>query len=77
MSDPRIEQRYTIKEISLASGIKVGTLKSRATRLAIKPDKNGYTLQDAKALIKKPVMKKYSLRKVDALKMMLKNDGCI
>lgn len=72
------EMCYTMGEISIASGISVNTLYKRAEKLGIKvdEDKRGYTLEQAKLLVKRPVRRKNSSPRVaEALRCRLKNDG--
>ena len=70
------EERWTIKEISVASGIKEATLTSRRKRLSIERNPDGYNLSEVKAMIKKPPLHRgYSQRKADLLKRQLLTDG--
>lgn len=71
-------ETYTIKEISVASGINRQTLVSRRKRLGMEAPKNGegYTLEQAKALIKRPQPgRPYSQQKANRLRQRLQNDG--
>ena len=72
------DETYTIKEISVASGICRQTLISRRRRLGMEAPKNGegYTLEQAKALIKRPQPgRPYSQQKANRLRQRLQNDG--
>ena len=72
------ETLYTLKEISIASGIKQGTINTRRQRLKLESNKGGYTYAEVKMLIKKrPLGNRHDPRKTDALRTMLKNDGAI
>ena len=73
------ETVYTVKEIEAATGVKAGTIRSRAKRLGLHPSGGGYTLTEVKQLIKRPSVHrtKFSQRKADALRSMLKNDGAL
>ena len=75
----REEELYTIKEISVATGIKWNTLQTRRKRLGIEANRKGYTLAQAKQMIKRPphYRKQFSQRKADELRQMLKNDGAL
>ena len=48
------EERYTIKEISVASGIPTATLNSRRKRMGMEGNDEGYTLAAAKLLVRRP-----------------------
>lgn len=72
------DETYTIKEISVASGINRQTLDSRRKRMGMDAPKNGegYTLEQAKALIKRRRPgRPYSQQKANRLRQRLQNDG--
>ena len=74
----RAEETYTIKEISVASGINVTTLNSRRKRMGMEAPKDGegYTLEQAKQLIRRPQRgRPYSQQKANRLRQRLQNDG--
>lgn len=72
----RVEEVYTLAEIAMATGINQGTLASRRKRLGIQADRGGYTLEQAKQLVKKPPRKrKANPRTAERLRAKLKNDG--
>ena len=73
------ERYYTYKEIEIATGIKTSTLASRRKRLGIDSRREGYTIAEVKQMIMKPtrIRAKASIRKADALRAMLKNDGAL
>lgn len=70
------EKRYSIGEISLATGIKAATLQGRRKRLGI-PSGGGYTLEQAKQMIRRPPARRISKRNADQLRAQLLNDGAI
>lgn len=74
----RAEETYSMKEISVASGIPVPTLNSRRKRMGMEAPKGdeGYTLEQAKQLIRRPQRgRPYSQHKANRLKQRLQNDG--
>ena len=74
----RDEMRFTIKEISVATGIKAATLSSRKKRLGLEPSGGGYTLAEVKQIVKRPpIPRAFNQKKADALRQMLKNDGAL
>ena len=75
----REEERWSLKEIETASGVKDGTLRSRMKHLGIKSNPDGYTLSEVKAMIKKPPIHRtrFNQRKADLLKRQLLNDGAL
>lgn len=77
--DPRGRGRlYSIKEISLATGIKPATLQQRRKRMGIPPHRTGYPLDIVKQLIKRPVKKCVTKpENVAALKAQLQRDGML
>lgn len=77
--DPRGRGRlYSIKEISLATGIKPATLQQRRKRMGIPPYRTGYPLDIVKQLVKKPVKKCVTKKEnVAALKAQLQRDGML
>ena len=75
---PNHDETYTIKEISVASGISTQTLNSRRKRMGMDAPKDGegYTLEQAKALIKRPKRgRPFSQQKANRLRQRLQNDG--
>lgn len=74
----KAENRYTVKEIELATGIHRSTLGKRRKSLGIPANPDGYSMEEVKRLIKKPKRgRPYSRKKAEALRRMLKNDGAI
>lgn len=73
------ERYYTYKEIEIATDIKTSTLASRRKRLGIDSRREGYTIAEVKQMIMRPsrIRAKASIRKADALRAMLKNDGAL
>ena len=70
------EERYTIKEISVASGIPVATLNSRRKRMGMEGNDEGYTLAEAKLLVRRPRRgRPFSQGKANRLRQKLQNDG--
>ena len=69
----KAEERYTIPEISAASGINRSTLESRRKLRGIPDCKEGYTLSEAKA-ITSGFKKKIRSEKVQELKEKLKTE---
>ena len=70
------EERYTIKEISVASGIPIATLNSRRKRMGMDANDEGYTLSDVKALVRRPRRgRPFSQAKANRLRQKLQNDG--
>lgn len=70
------EERYTIKEISVASGIPIATLNSRRKRMGMDANDEGYTLSDVKALVRRPRQgRPFSQAKANRLRQKLQNDG--
>lgn len=77
--DPRGRQRlYSIKEISLATGIKPATLQRRRTVAGIPASRVGYPIDVVKQLVKRPVKKCVTKKEnVAALKAQLQRDGML
>ena len=74
----REPEKYTMKEISVATGFSKEMLHRRRRRLGIPCQKGGYTMEEVKAMLKRPPNRHvYSARKAQALREMLKNDGAI
>lgn len=74
----RAEETYSMKEISVASGINVTTLNSRRKRMGMEAPKDGegYTLEQAKQLIRRPKRgRPYSQQKANRLRQRLQTDG--
>ena len=70
------EERYTMKEISVATGIAIATLNSRRKRMGMAGNDEGYTLSDAKALVRRPRRgRPFSQAKANRLRQKLQNDG--
>lgn len=70
------EERYTMKEISVATGIAIATLNSRRKRMAMEGHDEGYTLAEAKLLVRRPRRgRPYSQAKANRLRQKLQNDG--
>lgn len=70
------EERYTMKEISVASGISVATLNSRRKRMGMEGNGEGYTLAETKLLVRRPRRgRPYSQAKANRLRQKLQNDG--
>lgn len=72
-----MEQRYKMKEIQMATGISAGTLQGRRKRCGIPANRAGYTLSEVKQIIKKRSRQRYSKRRAEELRQILKNDGAI
>lgn len=78
LGDPREKRRYSIAEISQATGIKAATLQRRRAKLGIPADGVGYSYEQILQIIKKPTMKKVpSAEAVARLRAQLKTDGMI
>lgn len=79
--DPRPQsgRLYTIGEIAQASGIKTATLTRRRKILGIAASPRGYTYEQAKQMILKPVAVKRrpDAERVNRLKKQLQNDGLL
>lgn len=77
--DPRGRGRlYSIKEISLATGIKPATLQRRRTVAGIPASRVGYPIDIVKQLVKRPVKKCVTKKEnVAALKAQLQRDGML
>lgn len=74
----KAETLYTIKEIEIATGINIATLRTRRKRLGIPANPDGYSMEEVKRMIKRPKKgRPYSPKKAEALKRMLQNDGAI
>lgn len=70
------EVRYTMKEISEASGISRATLDSRRRRLGIQSQNGGYTLAETKQILRRRRPgRAYSQAKANQLRQKLQNDG--
>ena len=70
------EERYTMKEIAVATGINVSTLNSRRKRMGMEGNDEGYTLAEAKLLVRRPRRgRPYSQAKANRLRQKLQNDG--
>ncbi len=70
------EERYTMKEIAVATGINVATLNSRRKRMGMEGNDEGYTLAEAKLLVRRPRRgRPYSQAKANRLRQKLQNDG--
>lgn len=69
---------YTMKEIELATGVKRATLNSRRQRLGIPANRDGYTLEEVKRMLKRrPVSRPANEQRAARLRQALKNDGAI
>ena len=78
--DPRQQGRlYTMGEIAQASGIKPATLQRRRQHLGIPPAAKGYTYEQARQMITKPVrvVRKPDPDRVSRLRAALRNDGLV
>lgn len=73
----REEKLYTMKEISMASGIDTKILQFRRRRRKIPAGKGGYTLEEAKQMIKRPVFRPASEKNAKELRARLLNDGAL
>ena len=75
--DPRKGgKRYTIAEISRATGIKCSTLHARRNAYKI-PTSREYTYDQVKQIIKAPCRHQVIAGNVDRLKKQLKEDGML
>lgn len=72
-------KRYTIGEIAIASGIPKSTLQGRRKRLGIPGRPMGYTLDEAKQIIKRPYSSRRRMnnRMIADLRRRLESDGSI
>lgn len=70
-------QRYTVREISLATGLSIGAVNYRIGALKITDKAQGLTYDAVKQIItyKARTSKKVDPKNVDRLKLQLKNDG--
>ena len=76
MGDPRGETLYSMEEISLATGIKKSTLRSRREKLGYEATRTGYTYAQVIKMMQRP--KPHNAPKalhVAELKERLKKDG--
>ena len=73
----REEKLYRPKEISIATGLKVGAINYRRVKRGIQKNKAGYTLEQVKNIVKRMPRQQYSKRKAEELRQILKNDGAI
>lgn len=71
------EKLYTIKEISLATGINTKTLHSRRHERGITANRGGYTLDEIKIILKRPTRRKASSKNARELRARLLNDGAL
>lgn len=70
------EERYTMKEISVATGINIATLNSRRKRMGMEASDEGHTLAEAKLLVRRPRRgRPFSQAKANRLRQKLQNDG--
>lgn len=73
------DHRYTVKEISQASGISVSTLYTRKKSMGVTMTRDGLTYEDALRLIAGNTRHKCSrapdARRVAELRLRLRNDG--
>ena len=70
------EDRYTMKEISVATGIAIATLNSRRKRMGMEASDEGYTLAETKLLVRRPRRgRPFSQAKANRLRQKLQNDG--
>lgn len=71
-------ERYTIREISEASGVPTSTLRQRLYhKKEMKNEDNRYTLEEAKQLIKPRPNNLWNEDRAARLRRALKNDGAI
>lgn len=74
------DERYTMKEIEMATGIKASVLSARRKTRGIEANADGYTLQEVKTMIKKRRgggRRRLNPKKSDELKKQLLNDGAL
>lgn len=73
------DTRYSLREISEATGINRGTLNSRRKRLGLPGNRGGYTLDEVKQMVKRPccVRRPYDPRRAAMLRNKLTNDGLL
>lgn len=71
------EKLYTIKEITLATGISAKTLHNRRRARNIPANRGGYTLSEVKQIIKRPTRRKASNQNARELRARLLNDGAL
>jgi len=74
----REERLFTLKEISVATGLNKQTINSRRIKAGIPSNNSGYTYEQAKILAKRPPIKR-ALKKenVSYLKRKLIDDGLL
>lgn len=76
MGDPRSEKLYSMEEISLATGIKKSTLRSRREKLGYEATRTGYTYAQIIQMMQRPKPHNApKMRNVEELKERLKKDG--
>lgn len=73
----KTEERWTVKEIAMATKISEKTLHSRRQGRGIPANRGGYTLEEVKIMIKRPKKKVPSQAKANQLRAKLLNDGAI
>lgn len=74
--DEKVE-RWTVKEIAMATGMQEKTLHSRRRERGIPACREGYTLAEIKIMIKRPKKKVPSQAKANQLRARLLNDGAL
>lgn len=71
------EKLYTIKELSLATGMNVKTLHSRRKERGVAANRGGYTLDEIKIILKRPTRRKATNKNARELRARLLNDGAL
>ena len=74
--DEKVE-RWTIKEIALATKINEKTLHARRHDRGIPANYAGYTLEEVKIMIKRPKKRVPNQAKANQLRARLLNDGAL
>jgi len=71
------EERWTIKEIAMATKINEKTLHARRRDRGIPANRSGYTLEEVKIMIKRPRIRVPNQAKANQLRAKLLNDGAL
>lgn len=75
MQEP--EERWTIKEIAMATKINEKTLHARRRDRGIPACRGGYTLAEIKIMIRRPRIRVPNQAKANQLRAKLLNDGAL
>lgn len=74
--DEKVE-RWTVKEIAMATGMQERTLHARRHNRGIPACRAGYTLDEIKIMLKRPKKKVPNQAKANQLRARLLNDGAL